>query len=274
MREASPLLEQCVCQNIFCRGFLFIVSMLFLCNDILSGPRKALFSCTSSAVSAKVAKFVPMNKASTNLCLFGVVAAYAILAALYFCPISLPYQLVYPVAFLALAAPAMLTWDIAAAFALCAIGDFMGLRNDFLLQMGFFAAGHTMFIVYFLRHWDARNSKPLRAGLALAVLATLVCAAIAILARVPAGILRAGTIIYALLILTMMYMACCQRCLLCGIGAALFVASDAVLAYNKFVSAIPMAGMLIMSTYYAAQILLFAGALQTKSRSAQKTQQP
>lgn len=214
-----------------------------------------------------------MNKASTNLHLFGVVAAYAILAALYFCPISLPYQLVYPVAFLALASPAMLTWEMATAFALCAIGDFMGQCNDFLLQMGFFAAGHTMFIVYFLRHWNARKSKPLRGGLAIAIISAFAWAAIAILTRVPVGILRTGTIIYAVLILTMMYLACCQKCLLFGIGAALFVASDAILAYNKFVSAIPMAGILIMSTYYAAQILLFAGALRAKANPNYMAQQ-
>lgn len=226
------------------------------------------------AVSAKVAKFAPMNKASANPRLTVVAVVYVLLAALWFSPASLPYQLVYPVAFLAMVSPAMLAWEMAAAFALCAMGDLMGQRNDFLLQMGFFAAGHAMFIAYFIRHWSARESKPLRAATAMAAVIAFAWAAAVILARVPAGILRTGTIVYALLILAMAYMACRQREALFGTGAVLFVASDAILAYNKFVCAVPVAGILIMSTYYAAQLLLFAGALRAKPNSAQKPKQP
>lgn len=225
------------------------------------------------AVSAKVAKFVPMIKASANPRLPVVAAVYVLLAALWFSPASLPYQLVYPVAFLALASPAMLTWEMAAAFALCAIGDFMGQRNDFLLQMGFFAAGHAMFIAYFLRHRSVRKGKPLRVATAIAAVIAFIWAAAVILARVPAGILRAGTTVYALLILTMAYTACRQREALFGIGAVLFVASDAILAYNKFVCAVPRAGILIMPAYYAAQLLLFAGAFRARPKSAQKHKQ-
>ncbi|WP_182914401.1 lysoplasmalogenase [Paenibacillus sp. 1011MAR3C5] len=44
------------------------------------------------------------------------------------------------------------------------------------------------------------------------------------------------------------------------IGALLFVISDSVLAWNKFVEAVPSAGLLIMSTYFAAQLFL-AGSI-------------
>jgi len=40
------------------------------------------------------------------------------------------------------------------------------------------------------------------------------------------------------------------------VGALLFIVSDSFIAINKFVTPLPMAGFLIMSTYYAAQFML------------------
>lgn len=42
-------------------------------------------------------------------------------------------------------------------------------------------------------------------------------------------------------------------------GAALFILSDSVIAYNKFVNSIEYSGPLVMSTYIAAQFLLVEG---------------
>lgn len=39
-------------------------------------------------------------------------------------------------------------------------------------------------------------------------------------------------------------------------GSLLFVASDTVLAWNMFVEAVPYSGVLIMTTYYGAQLLI------------------
>jgi uncharacterized membrane protein YhhN len=47
-------------------------------------------------------------------------------------------------------------------------------------------------------------------------------------------------------------------------GALLFVVSDSLLAINKFVSPLPYAGFLIMSTYLAAQFLIVLGVLRAK----------
>jgi uncharacterized membrane protein YhhN len=46
------------------------------------------------------------------------------------------------------------------------------------------------------------------------------------------------------------------------IGTLLFLISDTLLALNKFVWDIPYAGMGIMSTYMAAQLLITEGILQ------------
>jgi uncharacterized membrane protein YhhN len=44
-------------------------------------------------------------------------------------------------------------------------------------------------------------------------------------------------------------------------GASLFMASDSVIAFNKFRSPVPQAKMIIMSTYYAAQVLIASSAV-------------
>lgn len=46
------------------------------------------------------------------------------------------------------------------------------------------------------------------------------------------------------------------------LGAIFFVASDSLLAYNKFVEPFPFSGMLIMGTYMVAQYLLTMGTIE------------
>ena len=40
------------------------------------------------------------------------------------------------------------------------------------------------------------------------------------------------------------------------VGALLFIVSDTILAYNKFVSPLPMAKVMVMVTYYAGQYFI------------------
>ena len=66
------------------------------------------------------------------------------------------------------------------------------------------------------------------------------------------------------LIAVMMWSALMQRDWLWGVGAVLFVVSDMILAFSRFVSPVPDAGFLIMVTYYAAQLLIFVRAAMEK----------
>ncbi|BBO76048.1 hypothetical protein DSCW_34650 [Desulfosarcina widdelii] len=43
-------------------------------------------------------------------------------------------------------------------------------------------------------------------------------------------------------------------------GACLFIASDSLIAVNRFIAPVPNSGLLIMATYYPAQLLITAGA--------------
>jgi uncharacterized membrane protein YhhN len=45
-----------------------------------------------------------------------------------------------------------------------------------------------------------------------------------------------------------------------AIGGALFLASDALLAINKFALPLPLAQVWVLATYYAAQLLIATGA--------------
>ena len=49
-------------------------------------------------------------------------------------------------------------------------------------------------------------------------------------------------------------------------GSVLFLASDSMIAINKFTAEIPMAGFWIMITYITAQYLIMRGLVQEKAQ--------
>ncbi|MBH5319671.1 lysoplasmalogenase [Paenibacillus sp. GSMTC-2017] len=65
-------------------------------------------------------------------------------------------------------------------------------------------------------------------------------------------------LIYIIVIASMCWTAILSKNVFAGIGAILFVASDSILAWNKFGDPIPSSGFLIMSTYFSAQLLIAA----------------
>ncbi len=85
----------------------------------------------------------------------------------------------------------------------------------------------------------------------------------------PAGDFTAPIIIYGLVIMSMATMARLREgntaqdsYMLAFVGSILFVLSDSILALNSFSLAIPYAGVFIMLTYCAAQLLLVKGILK------------
>ncbi|WP_425390127.1 lysoplasmalogenase [Ekhidna sp.] len=84
----------------------------------------------------------------------------------------------------------------------------------------------------------------------------------------PAGDFTLPIVIYGLVIMTMAIMARLREgntsqesYRLALYGSILFVLSDSILAVNAFHTSIPYAGVFIMSTYCAAQLLLVKGLL-------------
>ncbi len=186
------------------------------------------------------------------------------LTVLYFYPVAVPYKLAFPVAFLSIAAFLFCNKTIACAFLFSALGDLAGAERVFLCQMGMFALAHICFILFFARRIRRRidKSRLLYASATTAIL--LAAAFLCVLIHVPHGILLYATSIYILLILAMFFLAVLQRNVFFLCGAALFVFSDFVLGVNKF--SFPMPGLLIMIPYYAAQGLIYLGAVQSRNK--------
>jgi uncharacterized membrane protein YhhN len=61
---------------------------------------------------------------------------------------------------------------------------------------------------------------------------------------------------YLLIILLMGWFSIMSGNIWSMMGSTLFIISDSILAWNKFVSDVSYSGMLIMLTYYTAQFLI------------------
>ena len=210
-----------------------------------------------------------------------VIIAFLLAAGWFFFPVWKPegesllfaLRLALPAALLALGGfgmiPAMMTFG----FFFCAIGDAMGVLGSFEGQMAAFALAHICFISYFVK--GIRASKPLPMvffATTLLCLIPLVLAALKVLPQVHELPIQIGCSVYALLLTGTVCTSIVRafsiengRKLLpyvAAIGAILFLVSDFVLSWNRFTARIPHASLYIMTTYYAALLLLFVGTLK------------
>ena len=204
-----------------------------------------------------------------------VVAAsvFTVLALLYFIPVRIPYKISFPLWTLAAFSLWLLPWPMSFAMFASALGDLAGASGNFIVQMECFAAAHLFMIIFFVRRyiWRSRNAssqgkarKSRRTAylvLVALLIVILVSFAIAEIAPgAPAGPVRSGVIFYAIVISMMLFMALMQRSRMYAVGACLFVFSDLVLAWNRFVEPIEHETCLVMIPYFAAQWMLFVRA--------------
>ena len=78
-----------------------------------------------------------------------------------------------------------------------------------------------------------------------------------IIPEAPSGLIRTGAGLYAVIISLMLLAAMLQRSSLYALGALIFVFSDFILAWNKFLEPVPYRQYLVLVTYFLAQWLLF-----------------
>lgn len=197
---------------------------------------------------------------------FATTGLFLIFALVYFLPIEIPHKITLGVATLSVASLWLCPWQISLAFLFSAIGDYAGSCHNFLLQMGSFGVNHIFLLIFFIWRWrtkvehDGKMTAKVK-GFAfislLLVLTIIIIAVIKVVPCTPVGVIRTGVIIYIILISSMLYIALLQRSSLYALGAVLFVFSDFVLAWNKFVEPILYQKYLIMVTYYLAQWLIF-----------------
>ncbi|GHA56826.1 lysoplasmalogenase [Streptomyces purpurascens] len=132
----------------------------------------------------------------------------------------------------------------------------------FLAGMGSFAAGHVCYLVLF-RTYGSRNAVPrARAGLLALGYGTALVTTVALLwPDLPAD-LRVPVAGYSLLLTAMAYGSATRLGLCAGLGGALFLLSDTLIATGVADwPQLPRPDFWIMLTYIAAQALLTGGTL-------------
>jgi uncharacterized membrane protein YhhN len=140
------------------------------------------------------------------------------------------------------------------------LGDFAG--TTVLLKLGFFLIAQIVYIVAFRPYWRfsllGRPPLLIAYGIALAVLIGIVV--------VAAGPLAIPVAVYGATLAVMAVLATGVN-RLTGLGGALFLVSDIVLAVEFFVApgAIPYAAFVNMALYLPAQLMITLGVLQEVS---------
>lgn len=149
---------------------------------------------------------------------------------------------------------------------LIAVGILFSLGGDIFLMLprDAFVWGLLSFLIAHLFYIGAYVS---RAGWQLNWLLLapfiLYVAGLLYLLLPQAGAMRIPVMLYALVLMTMGWQAAALwavmrdiATLLAMVGALLFIASDSILALDKFRAPIPQRDLLIMSTYYGALLLI------------------
>jgi len=144
-------------------------------------------------------------------------------------------------------------WAIPAALLFSALGDYEGSLHNFILQILFFAIAHIFYIVDFLpRRKMSKVNKALAAlpfvyaGVFLGILTPKMGNVVEIIA----------VVIYAAIIATMGALALMldiKRKWWYVVAAILFIFSDSVIVFNKYIEPVNNASLWIMTTYYVAQ---------------------
>ena len=173
-----------------------------------------------------------------------------------------------PILLLAAATPfhARGAWrtGLVVALLFSALGDLLLAAHA--IRGGLFSAGLGSFLVAQLAYaqlfWRHRSPLRWRRWLALGYLPVAVALAAWILPHAGALALPVGA--YLLAITAMVTgAALADRTPWLFVGALCFAFSDGAIAVNKFLQPLPYAGLLIMTSYYLAQGLLWWGATRS-----------
>ena len=147
--------------------------------------------------------------------------------------------------------PAFSKWLLFGLF-FCMLGD--ATLHWFLLGLSCFLIGHICYIVAFFKE----KKKAINRYAAILLLAY----GVVMVAWIAGNIFKSGNYIlsiavcvYIAVILTMGWSAIQSTIPVLMIGALSFIFSDSILAINMFITNVPISHVLIMTSYYGAQLL-------------------
>lgn len=148
-------------------------------------------------------------------------------------------------------------WAFVAALVLSMLGDvFLMLPSDrFVFGVGAFFLAHVAYIVGL--RMDSSAALSLVAGVLLVgAFAVTVGRRIVLAVRQQAPELATPVSAYVAVISVMVASAIATKNPYAAVGAAIFMASDTLIAWNRFVSTLSWAPVTIMVTYHVGQALL------------------
>ncbi|MCK9793358.1 lysoplasmalogenase [Isoptericola sp. 4D.3] len=130
---------------------------------------------------------------------------------------------------------------------------------SFLVMVGFFLLAQVAYVVAF---WPARRASVARRPVLLLPYAAAAAALVGACAPGAPGPLLAAVVVYGACLVAMAVLATGVHPL-AGVGGAVFLVSDAMIALGAFTDwfAPPASGFWVMLTYVAGQALLVAGVL-------------
>lgn len=147
----------------------------------------------------------------------------------------------------------------------CMLGD--GLLHWFLIGLTAFLVGHLFYLSAFATRWTFRPIR-MSALLPIALYAAFMGW------RLYHGLQDGGNLgmlfpvlAYLVVISSMGFFAIMSASLPAACGALLFIVSDSILAWNKFIADVPYSGILIMATYYGAQFLIATSIHHSRART-------
>lgn len=205
-----------------------------------------------------IAEIILISSGNETLRLLTKPLIIASLAAIYLTAVSTPKKLYKDAVLMGL----FFSW----------IGDIL-LQNEgyFIPGLMAFLIAHIFYILFFASTQSANTSFfKLRPVMIIAVIAYLI--ELMILLWPHLGGMKIPVLVYGITISTMLSAAFWQyqkldntTALYLIFGAGFFVASDSILALNKFKTQFDSAGIYIMSTYILAQLFIVLGAIRYRN---------
>jgi uncharacterized membrane protein YhhN len=147
-------------------------------------------------------------------------------------------------------------WWFVAALVFSLVGDVL-----LMLPAELFVAGLAAFLVGHLCYLAGFWTEPpgsFALGVAAVVVVTVVAPVAAAIVRAlrGRGVLLVAVVLYIVVISAMLATALASGNVVAGVGATLFVSSDAMIAWNRFVRPLPGADVGIMVSYHLGQAAL------------------
>lgn len=136
---------------------------------------------------------------------------------------------------------------------------------DFLVMVGFFLVAQVVYVVTF---WPLRGRSIAARSPWLLLPYVVALVALVLACREGAGGLFLPVVIYGIAITTMAVLATgVSR--IAGVGGAVFMLSDALIALEAFTAlSLPLSGFWVMLTYVVGQALIVAGVVRVTRMSA------